>query len=60
MGVSAGPVESVGLAGKRTRLGQAHVPPLNSFVRSWRSVDLARLVLWFDPDDGGPVPGCWC
>ena len=53
MGVSVGPVEGVGWAGKRARLGQAHVAPLNSFVRSWRSVDLARLVPWFDPDDGG-------
>lgn len=42
-----------GWEGKRARLGQGHVAPLNALVRAWRGAGAGRKVPWFDPDDGG-------
>jgi uracil-DNA glycosylase len=39
------------LAGKRARLHDAHVRPLNELVQRWRAE--GRQVPWVDPDSGG-------
>lgn len=40
-------------AGKRERLDEPHIAPLNALVRAWRADRVTTGIPWFDPDDGG-------